>query len=67
VLAAHSSTVTASIRRPTRVHDRRHPRHRAIDPKPGRALLFQHFLLHEGSAVTRGVKYVMRSDVMYRR
>lgn len=38
-----------------------------IEPKPGRALLFQHRLLHEGSEVTRGVKYVLRSDVMYRR
>jgi hypothetical protein len=30
------------------------------------ALLFQHQLLHEGSEVTSGVKYVVRSDVMYR-
>jgi prolyl 4-hydroxylase len=39
----------------------------SIDPRPGRALLFQHHLLHEGSEVTHGVKYVLRSDVMYRR
>lgn len=38
-----------------------------ITPQPGRALLFQHALLHEGCAVTRGIKYAVRSDVMYRR
>jgi prolyl 4-hydroxylase len=31
----------------------------------GRALVFQHSLLHEGSAVVRGTKYALRSDVMY--
>ena len=31
------------------------------------ALLFQHRLLHEGAEVTAGVKYVVRSDIMYRR
>lgn len=38
-----------------------------IEPKPGRALLFQHFILHEGCEVQRGVKYAVRSDIMYRR
>ncbi|MBA3503703.1 MAG: 2OG-Fe(II) oxygenase [Myxococcota bacterium] len=38
-----------------------------VTPKAGMALLFQHFLLHEGCFVTRGVKYALRSDVMYRR
>jgi prolyl 4-hydroxylase len=37
-----------------------------IRPKTGMALLFQHHLLHEGVRVTDGVKYVARSDVMYR-
>ena len=37
-----------------------------VTPKTGRALLFQHFLLHEGCSVASGVKYVLRSDVMYR-
>ena len=36
----------------------------SVTPKTGLALLFQHFLLHEGSSVTSGVKYVLRSDVM---
>jgi predicted 2-oxoglutarate/Fe(II)-dependent dioxygenase YbiX len=38
----------------------------AISPKTGMALVFEHRLRHEGSAVTKGRKYVMRSDVMYR-
>jgi hypothetical protein len=33
--------------------------------KAGMALLFQHGLIHEGAEVTHGVKYVLRSDVMY--
>lgn len=39
---------------------------REVVPRTGTALLFQHRLLHEGCAVTSGVKYVLRSDVMYR-
>ena len=35
-------------------------------PKTGTALVFQHLLLHEGCMVHSGVKYAMRSDVMYR-
>jgi len=35
-------------------------------PKVGTALVFQHLLLHEGCLVRSGVKYAMRSDVMYR-
>ena len=31
----------------------------------GMALVFQHGLVHEGSKVTSGVKYVLRSDVMF--
>lgn len=40
---------------------------KVITPRAGSALLFQHRLLHEGSEVTAGVKYVLRSDIMYRR
>jgi predicted 2-oxoglutarate/Fe(II)-dependent dioxygenase YbiX len=36
-----------------------------VAPKRGMALLFTHLQLHEGCEVTRGVKYVLRSDVMY--
>ena len=37
-----------------------------ISPRPGRALLFNHHLLHEGAEVHRGLKYAVRSDLMYR-
>jgi hypothetical protein len=37
-----------------------------IIPQTGMALLFQHPLVHEGCTVQSGVKYVLRSDVMYR-
>ena len=36
-----------------------------VVPKTGAALLFQHRLLHEGCVVHSGVKYVLRSDIMY--
>jgi hypothetical protein len=39
---------------------------RAVPPRAGRAVWFQHALLHEGAEVTAGVKHVLRSDVMYR-
>jgi prolyl 4-hydroxylase len=38
----------------------------SIQPRQGMALVFLHSLYHEGSEVTQGVKYVLRSDVMYR-
>lgn len=37
-----------------------------IRPKTGSALCFIHELKHEGRPVTTGIKYVLRSDVMYR-
>lgn len=36
-----------------------------VTPETGLGLLFDHYLLHEGAAVTSGRKYVLRSDVMY--
>ncbi|GJJ68973.1 hypothetical protein EMPS_01319 [Entomortierella parvispora] len=38
-----------------------------VSPKPGQILVFQHDLVHEGSKVTEGVKYVVRSDILYGR
>lgn len=38
-----------------------------VNPKPGQILIFQHDLVHEGSKVTEGVKYVVRSDILYGR
>ena len=37
-----------------------------ISPQKGDALLFIHDTWHEGCAVQEGVKYVLRSDVLYR-
>ncbi|UHQ24906.1 2OG-Fe(II) oxygenase [Lysobacter sp. 5GHs7-4] len=36
-----------------------------IAPVAGEALLFVHDTWHEGAAVEQGVKYVLRSDVLY--
>ncbi|WP_437738078.1 2OG-Fe(II) oxygenase [Sorangium sp. So ce1335] len=38
----------------------------SIAPQRGMALVFEHRRLHRGAAVTRGRKYVLRTDVMYR-
>jgi hypothetical protein len=38
-----------------------------IKPRAGSALLFQHPIIHEGSEVRAGVKYVVRTDLMYAR
>lgn len=38
---------------------------RSITPRAGQALIFDHGLRHQGAAVTRGVKYVLRSDIMF--
>ena len=37
-----------------------------VKPETGKALVFYHYLLHEGAPVTGGRKYVLRTDVMYR-
>ncbi|HEY8027258.1 MAG TPA: 2OG-Fe(II) oxygenase [Burkholderiaceae bacterium] len=37
-----------------------------IEPETGMALLFVHDTWHEGEVVTAGVKFVLRSDVLYR-
>lgn len=42
------------------------PRH-TVQPATGMALVFEHQLYHQGAAVTRGTKYVLRSDIMYER
>lgn len=39
----------------------------SIKPKTGMGLLFQHPIIHEGSEVTEGIKYVARTDLMYRK
>lgn len=37
-----------------------------IVPKTGMLLIFDHKMLHSGSSVTAGTKYVLRTDVMYK-
>ena len=37
----------------------------SIRPRAGSALFFQHPIIHEGTEVTAGVKYVVRTDLMY--
>lgn len=39
----------------------------SIQPKTGKALIFRHELVHEGCPVIEGIKYVLRTDVMYKR
>jgi hypothetical protein len=39
----------------------------SVQPARGRALVFVHWKLHEGAPVLVGRKYVLRTDVMYRR
>lgn len=38
-----------------------------VRPERGMVLLFDHRLRHQGAPVVRGRKYVLRTDVMYRR
>jgi predicted 2-oxoglutarate/Fe(II)-dependent dioxygenase YbiX len=38
-----------------------------VQPKTGRVLVFEHDIYHSGAKVTEGVKYIVRTDVMYRR
>ena len=38
-----------------------------VQPQAGMALVFMHDRLHQGDEVTAGTKYVLRTDVMYRR
>lgn len=37
-----------------------------IHPKQGTTLIFQHDLEHEGNSVRQGIKYILRTDIMYR-
>jgi prolyl 4-hydroxylase len=39
----------------------------SVRPKTGMGLLFQHPIIHEGSVVVAGTKYVARTDLMYRK
>ena len=39
----------------------------SVTPRRGMLLLFEHSLVHQGAPVLSGCKYVMRTDVMFRR
>jgi predicted 2-oxoglutarate/Fe(II)-dependent dioxygenase YbiX len=41
--------------------------HGPVIPRRGTALFFEHRLIHQGAPVISGRKYVLRTDVMYRR
>lgn len=38
----------------------------SVLPDSGKALLFNHSLLHEGKEIHEGVKYVLRTDIMFK-
>jgi len=38
-----------------------------VTPQKGAALVNVHHTLHQGCEVTRGVKYVLRTDIVYER
>lgn len=38
----------------------------SIHPQKGTALIFQHNLEHEGTELKSGIKYVLRTDIMYK-
>lgn len=39
---------------------------RGVEPETGKMLIFSHPIRHQGCEVESGVKYVLRTDVMYR-
>ena len=38
----------------------------SVEPRTGRALLFDHRIEHQGAPVSAGTKYVLRTDLMFR-
>ena len=38
-----------------------------VTPREGTALIFNHDTLHEGLPVVDGIKYIIRTEIMYRR
>ncbi|KAL3773437.1 hypothetical protein ACHAW5_006921 [Stephanodiscus triporus] len=45
--------------------ERHGKRHYNVKPKQGSVLIFDHDLVHEGSIVTEGIKYSVRTDIMF--
>ena len=59
-LLAHTEGVTRTVDEP-----RLSPIAR-LRARTGDALWFQHMVLHAGKPVTRGVKHVLRTDVLFK-
>src|SRR5262249_52766950 len=38
-----------------------------VQPKPGLALIFRHPIYHDGAPLKSGLKYIVRSDIVYKR
>ncbi|BDS11388.1 prolyl hydroxylase family protein [Aureispira anguillae] len=38
-----------------------------VEPKTGTALIFKHEVRHAGKPIHKGIKYVLRTDIMYKR
>ncbi|CAF1158797.1 unnamed protein product [Adineta steineri] len=55
----HTNFLDETTKPPTLTH--------ALKPETGMVLIFQHEIFHEGEAVITGKKYIMRSDVVYKR
>ena len=39
----------------------------SVQPETGSALIFDHAMTHEGALLKEGVKYAVRTDVMFER
>jgi hypothetical protein len=63
---AYTGGTTNFIKEHYTTIDQRVITHQVV-PEPGMALVFWHPILHEGDRVTSGVKYIMRTDVVYRK
>lgn len=50
----------------TLLSDRSLPGLVTVYPKTGRVLMFDHALMHSGEPLVAGLKYVLRTDILYR-
>jgi hypothetical protein len=65
--AATSSTGGGVVGGATAFLSRKQDRRVDVNPKAGSVIIFQHAnLRHEGSVVVKGVKYSMRTDILYK-
>lgn len=57
--------VSSTAKKGGKVEEKEEVEKVAVACRTGQALIFQHDLVHEGSRVLEGVKYVVRTDVLY--